>query len=76
MTRLREELRRGIDPDDALDAVPVEGEIEARADADLQYPTSGAGDYATAVGRESLVAHREMHEARKDLARVVAHGES
>src|SRR6516162_8420158 len=69
----RHELRGRLDRQDLLNDRPVERQVQARTDSDLDDLTFGSTDHPFAIRDETLVAHREIAEPWQDDAVVEAH---
>jgi hypothetical protein len=60
-------------PDDLLDGITVQRQVQTRADADFQHPTSSTADDALSVWQQQLPAHRQVSQPGKQVSCVKAH---
>src|SRR5258708_1303277 len=67
------ELRGRLERKDLPDRRPVEGQVKARADSDLDHSPLGRADHALAIRQEAFVAHRNIPEPCPDDVPLKSH---
>src|SRR5207302_5871838 len=73
MTSHCRELRRRLQRQQFRYLWPIEWQVPARTDPDLEHAAFGRADHPLAIRPKLLVAHREIAEPRQDEVTIKGH---